>query len=74
MSDPTGPYEAGYNNENRLCVRGPGAGLGYYSGTLWSGLICDTEAEAERAARIANIAYAEGAAAARTAIRKALGL
>ena len=72
MSDK--PYKAGYRHEPELhCVYGPGNGMGYYSHTLWPHLSMTTMEEAERAADIANIAYAEGYKQAQADIRKSIG-
>lgn len=76
MSDPDqiGPYEVRTGSDNKLYVDGPGNGLGYSSGTLWPSLRFKDREEAERAARVANIAYHQGKEKARGEIRAALGL
>jgi len=69
------PYKAGKRNEfNFHCVNGPGNGMGYYGHTLYSHLSMATVEEAERAAEIANIAYAEGYSRAQRDMRKAIGV
>lgn len=70
----TDVYKAAGNNEGLPFVEGPGNGLGYYSHTLCPELTCGNDEEAERAAKIANIAYGVGYAKAQRDIRKALGI
>lgn len=72
MSD--NPYKAAHRHEGMPCVQGPGNGLGYYGHTLWPNLTCDTDKEAERAAKIANIAYRAGYNQAQSDIQRVLGL
>jgi hypothetical protein len=72
MSEPK--YQARHNSEGLPYVDGPGDGLGYYAHTLNPGLTCVTKEEAERAAKIANIAYERGYWRAQLDIRKSLGL
>lgn len=59
---------------DRYFLEGPGREFGYYGGTLWPELRFTDIKIAEQAARIANIAYAEGYGKAQLEIRKALGL
>lgn len=54
-------------------VDGPGNGFGTYAGTLWPHGRLSTERDAQAAAFLCNIAYAEGYARAQADIRKALG-
>lgn len=67
-------YKANIGSDDKWYVDGPGDGLGYYSGTLNPGLRCETEAEAKRAALIANIAYKAGYAKRGADIRETLAL
>ena len=68
-------YKAGYGSDKKPYVDGPSDGsLSYHGGTLWPDMRCDSEAESERAAAIANIAFAEGYKAAQHDIRRALGI
>lgn len=69
-----GPYKAARGNDQKEYVDGPGEGLGYYLGTLWASLRFDDVKNAERAAKIANLAYREGYEQAQHDIRKALGI
>jgi hypothetical protein len=74
MTEENKHYEASVGSDGRHFVRGPGDGLGYYSGTLWPDLRCESKEEAERGAKIANIAHREGYMQAQRDIKKALGL
>lgn len=67
-------YKASYGYDSKWYADGPGDGCGYYNGTSRPSLRCDTQEEAEKLARIANIAYAEGYKAAQLDIKKALGI
>lgn len=67
-------YRASIDSDSRPYVQGPGPGLDYYGGTLWRELRFVRPEDAERAARIANIAYAEGYGKAQQDIQKALGI
>ncbi len=67
-------YRTCFNNERKWGVDGPGSGLGQYAGFLNEHLNCDSEVEAERAASIADIAYACGYSSAQYVIRKAMGV
>ncbi len=67
-------YEARTNSDGNPCVHGPGTGLGYHAGTLFAELTCKTTEEAERAAKIAEIAHAAGMHKARDIMCKAMGL
>ncbi len=67
-------YKAEVNSDGLPHVGGVGNGLGYNSHTLYPDLTCDTEVEAVRAAKIANIAYKAGYEKAQWDIRQALGL
>ena len=68
------PYEARIGHDGKPYVHGPGDGLGYYGGTLWPNLRFPSIEEAKRGAEVANIAYLQGAEAARCKMRAALGL
>jgi hypothetical protein len=67
-------YKPSTRAEGMPYVSGPGNGLGYHGHTLNPDLTCGSEQEAERAARIANIAYQAGYNQAQFDIQKALGL
>lgn len=67
-------YEAGRNHEGTDYVCGPGEGLGHYSQLLYPGLACKNKDEAERAAAIANIAYASGYEKAQYDTRRSMGI
>jgi len=70
------PYRVGTNSDGFTHVKGRGEGLGYYSHTLNSGLswgVVEDELEsacAERAVKIAKIAYNEGILVAKHRIRE----
>lgn len=69
------PYTVNYRHEGKYpYVDGPGDGLGYYGHTLWPNLSFNDVENAERAAKIANIAFGQGYLKAQQDIRKALGL
>jgi hypothetical protein len=70
----TGKYRASINNEGKHCVDGRGNGLGFYAGWLNPNLNCRDVEEAERATRIANIAYKAGYEKAQWDIREAMGI
>jgi hypothetical protein len=73
MGDPV--YKAIHNCDGFYSVNGPNRdGLGYHAHTLNPGLSCDSKEEAERAAKIAGIAYEAGYLRAQFDIRKSLGL
>ena len=67
-------YKALRNKEYLHYVDGPGNGLSYYAHTLNPDLTCRDVVEAQRAAKIANIAYKAGYAKAQYDVRAALGL
>lgn len=71
-----GPYKIGYGSDSKYYVDGPAPGgeFSYYGGTLYSSLRMRDEEEAERAVKVANIAYAEGYKRAQRDIKKALGV
>lgn len=69
------PYSQRFDNENRPYVDGPSDGsLSYYGGTLWPESRFLSDADAVRAARIANIAFEQGYLQAQHDIRKTLGI
>jgi hypothetical protein len=69
------PYTTQYRHEGKyLYVDGPGDGLGFYSHTLWPNLSFKDKENAERAAKIANIAFEQGYLEAQQNIKKALGI
>ncbi|MCK4790222.1 MAG: hypothetical protein KAV87_41165 [Desulfobacteraceae bacterium] len=70
----TEPYESRINGAGKPHVRGPGNGLGYHSHALYPQLNCRDSDEAERAAKIANIAYEEGYNTAQQDMRKSMGV
>jgi hypothetical protein len=68
------PYTAGYGHDNKYYVNGPAPGgeCSYYGGTLYPSLRFDTVEEAERAAKLANIAFEQGKEALRCEIKALL--
>lgn len=74
MSDTRTPvYTASTGSDSKPYVNGPGNGLGFDSGTLWPHLRFDSDASAKTAAEVANIAYAQGYAAAQRDMRRSIG-
>lgn len=67
-------YEAILNDAGLPCVSGRGNGLGFYAHYLNPGLSFQDMENAERAAKIANIAYQSGYRQAQEDIRNAIGL
>lgn len=64
MTKTAGPYEACHTSKDdkpyRYGVSGPGAGLGYHAWLGYPQNFFDTYEEAEKVARMMNIAFAEG--------------
>ena len=66
------PYTASHGHDNKYYINGPAPGgeCSYYGGTLYPNLRFDTVEEAERAAKLANIAFNEGVKAAKKELRE----
>lgn len=68
------PYNAAYTTDGLPYVEGPSDGHGtYWTSIIPPNLKCEDMDEAERAARLANLAYKAGYHKAQADIRKAIG-
>lgn len=67
-------YKAITNSNDLHCISGPGNGFGYHAHTLNPDLTCNSLEEAERAAKVAFIAYRAGYRQAQKDMRKSMGL
>lgn len=76
MSDTPGPYKACHTSKVRqpylYGVEGPGHGLGYHAWLCYPQNTFATFVEAEKAARMMNLAYRAGGAARGRAIAELL--
>lgn len=77
MSDPASPYTPCSTSKDTppytWGIKGPGDGLGYNAWYLCPENTFDTFEEAEKAARMMNLAYREGASNRSREIKKLIG-
>ena len=68
------PCGTGAEQQPTIGIEGPGTGLGYHGWYLFPQFTFDNHADAEKAARLMNLAFEEGRMAKAAEIRRVMAL